>query len=142
MASFNEVVLILHFLGLAMGFSVSIGNIVVVNLMAKAAPGERAVLARFPPAISKVGHAGLGLLWATGLTMLYTRWNGLAGMPWQFHVKLTAVILLTLTVAYLTRLEKQVRRGDTAAAARIQTFGKVASASALVAVIFAVLTFD
>jgi hypothetical protein len=142
MTTFNEVVLILHFLGLAMGMSVSFGNIVMLNLIAKAAPPEKAVLARFPPAISKVGRAGLALLWATGLTMLYTRWNGLAGMPWQFHVKLTAVILLTLTVVYLTRLEGQVSRGDAAAAARIQTFGKVASASALVAVIFAVLTFD
>lgn len=142
MTTFNEIVLILHFLGLAMGMSVTFGNIVMLNLITRAAPAERAVLARFPPAISKVGRVGLGLLWATGLTMLYTRWNGLAGMPWQFHVKLTAVILLTLTVAYLTRLEGQVHRGDAGAAARIQTFGKVASASALVAVIFAVLTFD
>ena len=142
MTTFNEVVLILHFLGLAMGMSVTFGNIVMLNLITRAAPAEKAVLARFPPAISKVGRAGLGLLWATGLTMVYTRWNGLAGMPWQFHVKLTAVILLTLTVIYLSRLEAQVQRGDAAAAARVQTFGKLASASALIAVIFAVLTFD
>jgi hypothetical protein len=142
MTTFNEVVLILHFLGLAMGFSVSIGNIVMLNVMAKSAPAERAVLGRFPPAISKVGRAGLGLLWATGLTMLYTRWNGLSGMPWQFHVKLTAVVLLTLTVIYLGRLEHRIQRGDAAAAAQIQVFGKVASACALLAVIFAVLAFD
>jgi uncharacterized membrane protein len=125
-----------------MGMSVSFGNIVMLNLIAKAAPPEKAVLARFPPAISKVGRAGLALLWVTGLTMLYTRWNGLAGMPWQFHVKLTAVVVLTLVVIYLTSLEHRIMRGDREAAARVQVFGKLASLSALTAVIFAVLTFN
>lgn len=142
MSAFNEALLIVHFLGLAMGMSVSFGNIVMLGLIAKAAPSEKAVLARFPPAISRVGRIGLTLLWATGLTMLYTRWNGLAGLPWQFHVKLTAVVALTVTVLYLGRLEHRVSAGDRAAAAQIQTFGKVASFCALVAVIFAVLTFD
>jgi hypothetical protein len=139
---FNQVVLILHFIGLAMGMSVTFGNIVMMGLIARAAPGEKVVLARFPPAISKVGRAGLAILWVTGATMLYTRWNGLSGMPWQFHVKLTGVVLLTITVAYLTYLEGQVRRGNNAVAAQMETFGKLASLSALVAIIFAVLTFN
>jgi hypothetical protein len=142
MTLFNEIVLMLHFLGLAMGMSVTFGNIVMLNLITAAAPSEKAVLARFPPAISKVGRAGLALLWVTGLTMLYTRWNGLAGMPWQFHVKLTAVVVLTLVVIYLTSLEHRIMRGDREAAARVQVFGKLASLSALTAVIFAVLTFN
>lgn len=142
MTTFNHSVLVLHFLGLAMGTSVSFGNIVMLGLIAKAAPGEKAVLARFPPAISKVGRVGLTLLWATGLTMIYTRWNGFSGMPWQFHVKLTAVVLLTIVVVYIGRLEAQIQRGDTAAAAKLPTFGKLASICALTAVIFAVFAFD
>jgi hypothetical protein len=142
MRAFSQIVLILHFLGLGMGLSVSFANIVMLGVMAKAAPNEKPVLARFPPVMSGVGRAGLALLWATGLTMVYTRWNGFAGMPWQFHVKLTAVVVLTITVAYITRIEGQVRRGDQAAAARLATPGKVASLCALTAVIFAVLTFD
>jgi hypothetical protein len=142
MTLFNEIVLMLHFLGLAMGMSVTFGNIVMLNLITAAAPSEKAVLARFPPAISKVGRAGLALLWVTGLTMLYTRWNGLAGMPWQFHVKLTAVVVLTLVVIYLTSLEHRIMRGDREAAARVQVYGKLASLSALTAVIFAVLTIN
>ena len=142
LATFNHTLLILHFLGLAMGMSVSIGNIVMLGLMAKAAPQERAVLARFPPAISKVGRLGLALLWLTGLTMTYTRWNGFTGMPWQFHVKITAVVLLTLVVTVLGRLEAQVARGDMRLASKIPVFGKVASLCALTAVIFAVLAFD
>jgi hypothetical protein len=142
MRTFSYGVLILHFLGLAMGLSVSIANGVMLAIIAKAAPAERAVLARFPPAMSQVGRLGLGLLWLTGLIMLYTRWNGFSGMPWLFHVKLTAVLVLTGLVVYISQLEAQVRRGDALAVARIQSAGKVAATCALIAVIFAVLTFD
>jgi hypothetical protein len=142
MDGLNHTLLILHFLGLALGFSVSFSNIVMSGLIAKAAPSERAVLGRFPPVMSHVGSLGLLLLWVTGGTMLFTRWNGFASMPWQFHVKITAVILLTLTVGYIHRLQKLARNGDTAAPAKIQTFGKMATLFALTAVIFAVLAFD
>jgi uncharacterized membrane protein len=125
-----------------MGMSVSFGNIVMLNLITRAAPAERPVLARFPPAISKVGRAGLVLLWVTGATMAYTKWSGIGSMPWTFDVKLTAVVLLTLVVIYIGTLERRVSGGDAAAAARIQVVGKLASACALVAVVFAVLTFD
>jgi hypothetical protein len=142
MSAFNQALLVLHFLGLAMGLSVSIGNIVILGLITRAAPPEKAVLARFPPAISTVGRAGLALLWLTGLTMAYTKWNGIGSMPWTFDVKLTSVVLLTIVVAYITMLEGRIRRGEAAAAAQIQTVGKVAPVLAVVAIIFAVLTFD
>lgn len=142
MDSFNQVMLFLHFLGLGMGFSVSFGNIVMGGLISKAAPAEKAVLGRFPPAISRLGFAGLALLWSTGLVLVYTRWNGFASFPWQFYAKLAAVVLLTLAAAYIHRLERLAQRGDTSAMARIEGFGKVATLSALLATVFAVLTFD
>jgi hypothetical protein len=142
MQGLNQVLLILHFIGLAIGFSVSISNIVMSGLIAKAAPNEKAILGRFPPVMAHVGSGGLVLLWVTGLTMVFTKWNGFGSMPWQFHVKLTAVVLLTLTVGYIHRLMKQARLGDTSAPAKLQAFGKMATLFALTAVIFAVLTFE
>ena len=142
MNSFNQALLVLHFVGLGMGLSVTFGNIVALGLITSAAGPEKPVLARFPPAISKVGRAGLALLWVTGATMAYTKWSGIGSMPWTFDVKLTAVVLLTLLVVYITQLEKRIHRGDAAAAAQIQTIGKITSVCALTAIIFAVLTFD
>lgn len=142
MTAFNQTVLILHFLGLVIGMSVPIGNMVVGGLIARAEPAEKAVLGRFPPAISKVGRVGLALLWLTGLTMAYTKWNGIASMPWTFHVKLMAVVLLTVLVLYISRLEARASRGDRAAGAQIETVGKFTALCAVTAVIFAVLTFD
>jgi len=142
MNSFNQALLVLHFIGLGMGLSVTFGNIVMLGLITSAAAPEKPVLARFPPAISKVGQVGLALLWVTGATMAYTKWSGIGSMPWTFDVKLSAVVLLTLSVAYITRLEARVHRGDAAAAAQIQTIGKITGVCALTAIIFAVLTFD
>jgi len=142
MTGFNNALLILHFIGLTMGFSVSIGNIVMLGVMDRSTGPERPVLARFMPAISRVGRIGLGLLWVTGATMLYTKWNGIGSMPWTFHVKLTGVVVLTIAVTMLYSLERRAMNGDIAAAARVQTFGKLASLAALTALVFAVITFS
>ena len=142
MNGFNQVLLILHFVGLAMGLSVSFATAVMMGLVAKAAPNEKAVLGRFLPAMSRVGEVGLGLLWVTGVTMVFTKWGGFAALPWQFHVKLTAVVLLTVTVAYLKVQIRKAQAGDQSAMARIPRFGPLAALFALVAVVFAVLTFD
>jgi uncharacterized membrane protein len=142
MSSVNPVLLILHFLGLAMGLSVTFAGMVMGGVMARSSTTERPVLARFMSGMSRLGRFGLALLWLTGGTMLYTKWNGIGSMPWQFHVKLTAVVLLTITVAILYRLEQQAQKGDTAAVARMESVAKVTSLCALIAVIFAVLTFE
>lgn len=141
MTPFMEVLLVLHFLGLAMGLSVSFANMVMAMIIGRATLPDRAVLLRFPPAMSRVGKIGLTLLWGTGLLMFVQRGTSFGAMPWQFHAKLTAVVLLTLLVGYITVLEGQVRRGDARAAARIATVGKGTLLMAVTAVIFAVLTF-
>jgi uncharacterized membrane protein len=142
MDGLNKVLLILHFVGLALGFSVSISNMVMLGLITKAAPSEKPVLSRFPPMMSKVGRIGLVLLWVTGLTMVYTKWGGFGVLPWQFHVKLTAVVLLSVTVGCIDVMERRVRKGDLSVAARIPTVGKIATTFALLALVFAVLAFE
>jgi hypothetical protein len=139
---FNKILLMFHFVGLAMGLAVPFANIAMAAVMSKAAPPERAILGRFPLAVSKVGKIGLTLLWVTGVTMVFTRWAGFSAMLWTFYVKLTAVVLLTIVVGYASMLEMRVKKGDQAAVLRIQKAGKVAFALALVAIVFAVLTFN
>lgn len=142
MNAVNQVLLVLHFVGLVMGLSTSVANAVMGSLIAAAVPGERPVLGRFPPVMSRVGKIGLTLLWLTGVTLTETRWGGFANLPWQFHVKLTAVVLLTLTVVFIHTQERAMRRGEAGAAPRIQTASKVAGTLAVIALVFAVLTFD
>jgi hypothetical protein len=74
MHAFIQILVILHLLGLAMGFSTSFASFVMFGLIAKAAPQEKLVLARFPPIMSRVGEIGLALLWATGLLLVWAQW--------------------------------------------------------------------
>ena len=138
----NPILLILHFLGLAMGLSVSFANIVMSGLIARAAPAERPVLSRFPPAMIRVGDIGLTLLWLSGLGMLFFKWGGFSAMPVTFHIKITLVAVLTGIIGYIHAQLKKLRNGDAAAAARIQTAAKVAFLLAISIVVLAVLTFD
>ena len=139
-----DLLLILHFLGLAMGLSVGLSNMVMMSLITNAAGPDKAVLARFPPAMSRVGDIGLSLLWISGLGMLFNRYGGFEGLSalgWTLHVKLTAVVILTGLVGYMHTLMRKARNGDTAAAAQLPTIGRVAFLMAVTAIVFAVVTF-
>lgn len=114
---------------------------VMAGLIAKAAPQEQAVLGRFAPAMGRLGLIGLALLWASGLAIVWTRYGSFAILPRPFIVKLAAVVLLTVVVIYIHVLQRRVDHGDTSVMARIQTLGKITGPLALIAIIFAVITF-
>ncbi len=145
MDTLNHVLLILHFLGLAMGLSVSFAGMVMMGLINKAAPAERPVLARFPPLMSRVGDIGITLLWLSGLGLLAFKWGGfgsVGNLPWTFHLKLTLVVVLTALIGYMHGQLRRARNGDAAAMARMQAVGKVMFLIAVSIVVLAVLTFD
>jgi hypothetical protein len=138
----NKILLMTHFIGLAMGLAVPFANIALMTVMAKAQPAEKMVLGRFPLAMSKVGKIGLLILWTTGITMVFTRWSGFETLPKTFMYKLTAVVLLTITVGYISILERRIKKGDAAALVRVQLVGKIAFLFGVAAVVFAVITFN
>ncbi len=133
---------VLHFLGLTMGFATGFGNMVMAGIMAKATPEERRTLAKFPPAIARVGDIGLVLLWATGLTLVFMKWGGFGSMPGLFHAKLTGVVLMTLVIGFVHSQAKGVAAGDPGAIARAQAAGKVTFLLAVTVVALAVWTFN
>jgi hypothetical protein len=137
----DQFLVIVHFIGLSLGMSVGFANMVMAGLIARAAPQEKAVLARFPPAMGRVGLVGLALLWASGITIVLTRYGTFAILPRTFIVKLTAVVLLTIAVLSIQVLQRRADNGDSAAMARIQTLGRLSGPLALIAIIFAVITF-
>lgn len=142
MPDLNQLLLILHFLGLALGFSATVTGMVMGGLLAAATPPERGVLGRVMPVMSHVGGGGLLLLWATGLILVFTKWGGFGSLPWQFHAKLTAVVLLTGAVGMSHAVQAKVKRGDAAAAQRLPAIGTATLIFSVLAVVFAVLTFD
>ena len=141
---FTQILLVLHVLGLAMGLSTGFANMVMMGLIGKAAPAEKPVLGRFPPLMGRIGSIGLALLWITGLSMLFLKWGGFAGfgdMPWQFHAKITLVVILSGLIGYMQVLERRWRGGDMSAMKTMQTLGKVAFLLAISIIVFADLAF-
>lgn len=136
----NEVLLMLHFFGLAAGFAASIGNLVILRL-SMSSPADAPVLARVPPNLARVGQVGLALLWITGLIMVWTH-GGPSNLPWAFWVKLLLVIGVTVGVVMLDLTLKRVRSGDQEAAARLPLYGGITGAMLVLVVVFAVLAFD
>ena len=141
MELFNQILLMLHFIGLGLGTASAVGGFVTGQLVA-ASPKDAPVLGRFPQMISKFGKAGLGLLWLTGLIMLWTRYGGPEGLPSTFWIKLAFVVVLTIVVGLIDVALRKARQGDMAAAKRLATFGPIGSVSLLLVVVFAVLTFN
>jgi hypothetical protein len=139
----NTLLLFLHFVGLVMGFAVSIGNLVMMRLIERATPQDAAVLRRFPPAMVRVGDIGLLLLLVTGPIMVQTKYDGAWGaLPWSFWVKMAAVAALIALVGIAHVTSAQIRRGNFAAAARMKVVGPLAGLSAFTAVLFAVIAFN
>ncbi|SDB40263.1 hypothetical protein [Bauldia litoralis] len=138
---FYDLLLIGHFLGLAMGFAAGFGNMVMMGLIAKAKAADAVVLSRFPPAIARVSNIGLVLLWITGVILVLIRWNGLAFLSAMFWIKMVAVVALTGLAIVMHRLMGRARKGDIRAARQMPLLGRLAGVSALMALIFAVLAF-
>ncbi|MBV6502281.1 MAG: hypothetical protein AKCLJLPJ_00325 [Fimbriimonadales bacterium] len=134
--------ILIHFIGLVMGFAVSISSIVMAALLARSEPEHRPTLARFMPMMSKVGHVGLALLWISGLILVFVYYGGFKDMPWEFYTKIAATVLLTIVVSYMAVLEAKISRGDVSAAALMPAFGKAATLFGLTALIFAVNAFN
>ncbi len=136
----NAILIMLHFFGLAAGFASSIGNVVVMRLVA-ASPADAPVLRRVPPVLARIGQTGLALLWLTGLVMVWSIYGGPAKLPWEFWVKLLLVIGVTVGVVFLDLTLKQVRAGNQEAARRLPVYGGATGAMLILVVVFAVLAF-
>lgn len=136
----NATLLILHFFGLAAGFSASIGNFVVTRLV-RSAPADAPVLGKVPPVLARIGKTGLALLWVTGIIMVWTIYGGPADLPAAFWIKMVFVVLATILVGVIDMTTRAVRAGDQAARARLPMLGAGTAVMVALAVVFAVIAF-
>lgn len=136
-----DVLLIGHFIGLMLGAAGGIGSTVAMGY-ARSLPAEQGGIVRgLGPSLAHVSTAGLVLMLLTGVSMLIFKYDGMAGMPTMFHVKLLFVATLTLAAISIEVVYAQVKKGNAKAAEMLPRLGPVAGISALLAVVFAVLAF-
>ena len=107
-----DLLLMLHFIGLALGVGTSFAMLALGKSAATLDPPERLVFFKRIGGLSKNGSFGLLLLIATGLGMLFARGVGttFATAGVAFHVKLTLVVVLAGCLGYSQVLQKRVRK--------------------------------
>ncbi len=137
----NSALLILHFFGLGAAFVSGFGTFLVQTVINKSPTADAAVLTRAQRPLSLFGDAGLGILWVTGLILLYSRRSGFASLPSPFWWKFGCTIAMTAMVGLTHMMEGRARRGDVVAISRLPILRRLATTFLLLALVFAVLAF-
>jgi hypothetical protein len=137
----SVVMLFLHLFGLMLGAAGGIASRLVMRRAAGLPEEQAAPLRALGPALANLSAVGVGLLWLTGLALVWLR-GGSAGLPMAFWIKMAFVAALTLAIGLIHHAYADIRRGDKAAAARLPVLGVIAGLSSVLAVLFAVIAFS
>jgi uncharacterized membrane protein len=139
-----ETLLILHFIGLALGVGTSFAMLTLGFAAASLEPAERGKFMLRASLLSKNGSIGLALLILSGLGILFYRGVGNV-MQWgggAFHAKLTLVLVLCGLVGYMQVTLKKARQGGgPELMAKLRMLGRVGLAVSVLIVILAVVAF-
>lgn len=138
----NEALLFLHFVGLMLGAAGGFASAILMRRALVLPVDEAKVLRGLGPTLANVSGIGLALLWVTGLILVWSKWSGIASLPQTFWLKAIFILSLTVVVGLIHMSYGEIRKGNTAAAARLPKLGPMAGISALLAVLFAVLAFN
>jgi uncharacterized membrane protein len=139
-----DFLLILHFIGLALGVGTGFAMLTLGLATADMPPADRGAFMRRASVITRNGAIGLTLLILSGVGLVLARGVSMV-MAWggpMFHIKLTLVAIMIGVFGYLQVLLRQSRSADgAAAAARIPLLSRVMLVLGVSVVVFAVLAF-
>jgi uncharacterized membrane protein len=139
-----ELLLFIHFVGLAMGVGTGFANLALGLAMKDVPPEERAKVALRNLVLSKNGSIGLLLLIVSGVGMTLMRGVG-ATFAWggpAFHAKLTLVVLFIGVFGYMQMLTARAKReGGGPALAKMPVIGRVMFFLGIAIVAAAVIAF-
>lgn len=138
----NQILIFLHFFGLMLGAAGGFASGLIMRRAAGMTPEGARPLRELGPMLANVSAVGLGLMWLSGLVLVWSRWNGPGSLPGLFWIKFVFVLSLTAAAVVVHLTYGEIRRGNRAVAARLPRLGPVAGVSSLLAVLFAVFAFS
>jgi uncharacterized membrane protein len=140
----HDPLLILHFIGLALGLGTGFANFTLGMATRDMEMPARAQFMLRVLALSKNGSIGLALLILTGVGLMLDR-GVAATMSWGgplFHVKLTLVLVLIGLFGYLQVTIKRIKQaGGGPLMAKLPKIGQLVTLTSLAIVVCAVLAF-
>lgn len=137
----REIMLIIHFIGLAMGLGTSLAFMFLGMAGAKMEAQDALKFRLNAFALSKMGYIGLTLLVISGIFLMTPYWEILSDMP-LLIVKLVLVLILAALIGIIGSEAGKAKKGDAEMhLKKTETLGKLALLTALVIVVLAVYVF-
>ena len=137
----RDAMLIVHFLGLAMGLGTSFAFMFLGIKQSKLDKEERRKLALNTSILGTMGHIGLTMLIISGLYLMTPFWQTLHARP-LLIIKLVLVLVLSITIVFSSIYSQRARKGGSASNLRkLAVLGKVSLLTAISIVFLAVLIF-
>lgn len=137
----RDVMLITHFVGLAMGIGTSFAFMFLGMAAARMSPAEGKSFTLKTFAISKMGHIGLALLIISGGYLMTPYWRSLTQVP-LLLAKLILVVVLAALIGIISSYARKAQVGDTDVyLKKIEGLGKLTMLVGLAIVVLAVLVF-
>lgn len=137
----REVMLIIHFIGLAMGLGTGIGFQIFGNVASKLEKEDAKKFMLNAFSLIKMAQIGLVLLVISGLYLMTPFWATLPATPLLIAKLALVVILIVLVVVNSVAMDK-AKKGDLLnQRKKIQPIGKIILLIVLLIVILAVLVF-
>lgn len=136
----REVMLSVHFIGLAMGLGTSFASLFLGMASAKMPPDEAQKFRMNTFVLSRMGHIGLTLLILSGIFLMTPYWSVLPEHP-LLITKLVLVIVLAAIVGVISSKVRKAKNGDASQLKSIPTLGRLGLLTGILIVILAVYIF-
>lgn len=137
----RDLMLIIHFIGLAMALGTGFANLFLGMVASKLEPAEKGSFMSKTLILGRMGHIGLVLLILSGFYLMTPYWSALSNMP-LLIVKLILVALLVILVTIIILIvRKSKKEGNPALLAKIKPFGIINFLLGVAIVVLAVLIF-
>ena len=104
----KQILLIIHFIGMAMALGASFSSFFVSMTLSKYPKDEAIAMAKKNLVLIYLAKTGLVLLIGTGLKLMMPYMSAMKEMPW-FHTKLTLVFLLLINLIVMAIFSKKAK---------------------------------
>jgi len=135
----RTLMLIIHFIGLAMALGAGFANLFLGTVVSKLEPAERGSFMSKIMILGRMGQIGLGLLLLSGFYLITPYWKVLGEMPFLI-AKLSLVVILLISVSWVLFTLKKAK-GNPVLLAKIKPLGMLNFFIGITIVILAVLAF-
>lgn len=133
--------LILHFIGLAMGLGTGFAHAFLGTITTKMSAEEAIKFRLHSLVLSKMGHIGITLLLISGFYLISPYWKVLSTMP-LLIVKLSLVAILIILISLIGAAGSKAKKGDPAVQLKkMEALGKMTLLVGIAIVIVAVNVF-